>query len=305
MILTVVFAVAAAFSNAVNVFTQHSASISAPKREKGWRLVAYLFRQPLWLLGWIAAAGGFAFQAVALHGGQLSVVQPLLITELVFVLVLRRVWIHQDVARGAWVAVVVVCVALGVFLAVAEPTGGHPNAETAEWLSALLGFGAAIAVLAAAGMRGSPVRRTATFGVAGALAWALMAVFIKSTTDTLAMFGIGGTLARWPVYALAASAIAGTLLEQAALHVGPLSVSQPLLVVINPLASIVLSVWLFDERFTRSPARIIIAILSFAVMAVGVVVLSRTEPRDLTPSRLGGPDEPAQGRTTGDHRPPG
>ena len=89
------FAVAAAFSNGVNVLTQHRASIGAPGREKGWHLVGYLFRQPLWLLGWIAAVGGFVFQALALHRGQLSVVQPLLITELVFVLVLRRVWIHR------------------------------------------------------------------------------------------------------------------------------------------------------------------------------------------------------------------
>ena len=66
----------------------------------------------------------------------MSVVQPVLVTELVFVLVLRRVWIRQDVARAAWAAVAVVCVALAVFLIVAEPTGGHPTPETAEWLSA-------------------------------------------------------------------------------------------------------------------------------------------------------------------------
>ncbi len=285
MILTFVFAVVAAFSNGVNVLTQHAASIGAPKREKGWRLVGYLFRQPLWLLGWIAALGGFVFQALALHDGQLSVVQPILVTELVFVLVLRRVWLRQEVARAAWVSALVVCVALGTFLAVAEPSGGHPNPETAEWLSALVAFGGAIALLTAAGTRGSPVRRTAAFALAGALAWALMAVFIKATTDTLAMFGIGGMLTRWPVYALAGAATAGTLLEQAALHVGPLSVSQPLLVVVNPLASIGLSIWLFDEHFTHSPARIIIALISFAVMAVGVIELSRTAPHDLAPSR--------------------
>src|ERR1700730_13675158 len=33
MTLTVVFALAAAFSNAVNLMTQHSASVGAPKRE--------------------------------------------------------------------------------------------------------------------------------------------------------------------------------------------------------------------------------------------------------------------------------
>ena len=47
-------------------------------------------------------------------------------------------------------------------------------------------------------------------------------------------------LTAWPVYALAAPAIAGTLLQQGALHVGPLSVSQPLMVMVDPLASIML-----------------------------------------------------------------
>jgi drug/metabolite transporter (DMT)-like permease len=284
MILTVVFAVAAAFSNGVNVLTQHWASIRAPKREKGWHLVRYLLRQPVWLLGWIAALGGFVLQALALHNGQLSVVQPILVTELVFVLVLRRLWIHQEVARTAWYAVLVVCVSLALFLAVAEPTGGTTNPETSDWLSSLLAFGGAIALFTVGGARGSPVRRAASFAVAGALAWALMAVFIKATTDTLAMFGVVGMLERWPLYALAVSAAAGTVLEQSALHVGPLSVSQPLLVVINPLASIGLSIWLFSEDFTRSPGRIVVALLSFAIMAMAIVVLSRAAPQDLTPS---------------------
>ena len=50
MFLAVVFALAAALANAVNLMTQHKASISAPKRVKGWRLAMYLPRQQLWLL---------------------------------------------------------------------------------------------------------------------------------------------------------------------------------------------------------------------------------------------------------------
>lgn len=133
---------------------------------------------------------------------------------------LRRVWIRQDVARAAWTAVLVVCGALAVFLAVAEPTGGHLTPETAEWLSALLVFGG-VALLAALGMRGSPTRRTALFAVAAALAWALMATFLKTATETLTTSGISGMLTRWPVYALVAAAITGTLLEQSALTSGP------------------------------------------------------------------------------------
>jgi drug/metabolite transporter (DMT)-like permease len=284
MTLTVAFALAAALASAVNLVTQHSASVGAPKQEKGWRLVAYLFRQPPWLVGWVAAAGAFAFQAVALHYGQLSVVQPVLVTELVFVLVLRRVWVRQDVARASWAAALVVCGALTVFLAAAEPTGGHSSPETAEWLSALPAFGGAIALLAVLGTRGSPIRRTALLAAAAGLAWALTATFVKTATETLAAFGVSGMLTRWPVYALVAAVISGTLLNQSALHVGPLSVSQPLLAIVNPVASIVLSVWLFDERFTDSPARIAIAVLAMAVLAAGVIALSRTAPKDLNPS---------------------
>jgi hypothetical protein len=106
----------------------------------------------------------------------------------------------------------------------------------------------------------------------------------KAATQTLATSGVGGMLTHWPVYALIGAAVTGTLLQQAALHVGPLSVSQPLLVIIDPFASIILSVWLFDERFTNSPAKITIAALAFAVMAAGLTVLSRTAPKDITPA---------------------
>ena len=38
--------------------------------------------------------------------------------------------------------------------------------------------------------------------------------------------GLGGMLTGWPHYAVIAATVSGTLLQQAALHVGPLSVCQ-------------------------------------------------------------------------------
>ena len=252
---------------------------------KGWRLALYLPRQPLWLAGVAAAVGSFVFQALALHNGPMSVVQPLLVTELVFVLVLRRVWIRQDVARAAWASVTVVCVSLGVFLAVGEPTGGHPFPAGKQWLSAGLVFGGAIAVLTLLGLRGAPARRAAALAAATGLTAALEASFLKTATQTLSVSGIGAMLTDWPVYAFIAATITGALLQQGALHVGPLAVSQPLLVITDPFASIILSVWLFGEHFTDSPAKVAIAVVAFAVMAAGVTMLTRTAPQDLTPSR--------------------
>lgn len=285
MALTVVFAIASAFSNALTLIAQHLVSVTAPEREKGWRLIGYLTRHPLWLFGTFVGVAAFAFQALALHFGLLSVVQPLLLTELVFVLVLRRVWIGQDITGAAWVAAAVVCVSLAVFLGLAEPTGGTASPSKGNWLSALLATSAVIVVLTASGIRGSPTQRAAVLAAAGSLAFALMATFIKTATQILAGSGLVGLIENWSPYALAATAVAAALLEQSALHVGPLSVSEPILVVVNPVASVGLSVWVFDEQFSASPARVSLAFGAFAVMVLGVVELSRTAPKNLSQTR--------------------
>ena len=282
--VVVVFALLAALSNAVNVTTQHMASTSDPRRSSGWRLVLYLIRNPLWLFGWAALAAAFVFQALALHLGLISVVQPLLATELVFVLVLRRFWVRQSIRLAAWGGAVLTCAGLGVFLSAGEPQGGHATPASGHWLSAMLACGIGAAVLAVLARWGSPGRRAGLYGSAAAVIWALEATFIKATTDTLSQFGVTGMFARWPVYAVALGGIAGLLLEQAALHVGPLRVSQPLMVIIDPLVSIALSVWLFEEHFTQDTGVLALAAVAFAAMCAGVVILTQTAPATMEAS---------------------
>jgi drug/metabolite transporter (DMT)-like permease len=281
MTVTIVFALAAALANAVHLMTQHAASLDVSGSHRGRKLVAQLLRHPLWLFGWAAAAAGFVFQALALHSGQLSIVQPLLVTELVFALLLRRFWVRQHIAKMAWTAALITCAALAVFLTVARPHGGHLQPDFADWATALAVFGGAVVLLAALARGGTPVRRAALYATAASITWALMAAFIKATTDLLAASGPVATLEHWPLYALVASGVVGSVLQQAALQVGPLSVSQPLIVVVDPAVAIVLSVWIFDERFTVGLVRRIIAAVAFCVMALGVTVLSRTAPSDL------------------------
>jgi len=282
--VTIVFALLAALSNALNVTTQHAASISSPEKATGWRFVAYLVGNPLWLFGWIALAGAFIFQALALSAGQLSVVQPLLVTELVFALLLRRVWLHQAIRPVTWWAAVVTCLSLTVFLATSEPQGGHPFPDGHVWVAACATTLGTAAVLVLLGLRGPPARRAALLGSATAILWALVATFIKTTTQTVSQFGVAGMLTHWPVYALAAGGLAAELLQQATLHAGPLSVSQPFLVVVDPIASIGLSIWIFDEYFTEDALRLTLGAASFALMCAAVAVLTRTAPPTMAPA---------------------
>jgi drug/metabolite transporter (DMT)-like permease len=276
--MVIVFALLAALANAVNEATQHVASTAAPSRSSGWKLVVYLFRNPLWLFGWVALIAAFVFQALALNEGQISVVQPLLATELVFMLLLRQVWIHQSIRPVTWAAATVTCVGLAVFITAGQPGGGQSTPASRHWYAAVLACCAAAAVLAVLARWGSPSLRAALYGSASAVMWALVATFIKATTDTLTEFGVVGMFARWPVYALAAGSVVALFLMQAALHVGPLRASQPFLVIIDPIVSIALSVWLFDEKFTADGAVLAIAAIGFAVMCAGVVLLTQTAP---------------------------
>jgi drug/metabolite transporter (DMT)-like permease len=303
----IVFALLAAFCNAVNEATQHVASIASPRRSSGWRLVIYLFRNPLWLFGWVALAGAFVFQALALHFGLISVVQPVLATELVFMLVLRRFWIHQAIRPITWGAAALTCVSLTVFVVMSEPRGGQPDPISQHWLAAGLACCAVAAVLALLARWGSPPWRAALYAASAAVMWALVATFIKATTDTLAQFGVVGMFTHWSLYALALGSAAALILQQAALHVGPLRVSQPFLVIVDPMVSIALSVWLFGEHFTSDAAVLAVAAIAFAVMCAAVVVLTQTAPAtmqaDAPPADA--PRAPAAGTDAAPADPPG
>ena len=276
--MTDLLALASAMSGAVNVLTQRVSSRTGPSGS-WWRLARYLLRQPLWLIGVAAAIAAFVLQAAALEHGQLSVVQPLLVTELVFVLVLRRLWLRQPVRTAAWASAALTCAGLSVFLVAAEPRGGTPMPTSNAWIETICVFGGASVAMTLLAARGSPVRRAALYGAASAVAGALAATFIKTAVETLTRDGPVSVLSSWPTYALAVSGVASAILFQAALHVGPLTVSQPIMLVLNPIVSIWMSVWLFAEHFTGDKAVLAAGAAGFAALVVGVVLLTRTAPQ--------------------------
>jgi drug/metabolite transporter (DMT)-like permease len=282
-IVPVLFALLAAASNALNMVMQHIASIGDPEHSKGRRFVGYLASNPLWLLGWAALAAAFVFQALALHNGLISVVQPLLVTELVFALILRWLWLHQSIRPVTWWAAALTCVFVAVFIAMAEPSGGSALPTSGAWASAAAATAATATLLALLGLRGSPGRRAALLGASASMLWALVATFIKATTDTLTQFGVSGMFTHWPIYALAVTGLAAEYLNQAALHVGPLSISQPFIVIVDPIVSIALSVWIFGETFSADVARLAVGSFAFAAMCVAVTVLARTAPATMDP----------------------
>lgn len=279
--MTILFALLTSLTNALAVALQHIASTSDTKKSSGWKFVVYLFTHPLWLLGWLALCGSLVFQALALHFGPLSVVQPVLVTELIVALVLRQLWLRQSIRMVTWMAAVVTGGGLVIFLVSTSPHAHGLAPRSSAWTAPSLVCVAVVALLIVLAQRGAPSRKAALFASATAVMWALEATFIKATTDSITALGFWGAFGRWPIYALIVGGILGLLCEQAALHVGPLSVSQPFIVIVDPVVSVVLGIWIYHERLRAGAVHLSIGVLAFAVMCAGVVVLTRTAPASM------------------------
>ena len=276
--MTILFALLTSLTNALAVTLQHIASTSDTEKSSGWKFVSYLLRHPLWLLGWVALCGSLIFQALALHFGPLSLVQPILVTELILALVLRQFWLGQSIRGVTWSAAVVTGAGLVIFLVTTSPHGRSFLPTSSAWTVPSIVCVAVVALFVALAQRGSPARRAALFASATAVMWALEATFIKAATDTISALGYGGMFTRWPVYALIVGGVVGLLCEQAALHVGPLSVSQTFIVIVDPLVSVALGIWLYRDRLHHDALHLSVGVVAFAVMCAGIVALTRTAP---------------------------
>jgi drug/metabolite transporter (DMT)-like permease len=279
MLAAIVFAVLSALSNAGSAVLQRLAVVDRTSEARSlWRTAIDLVRQPVWLLGGLFLIGTFGFQALALYFGPLSVVQPVLVLELIFTLGLRVFLLHDGIASRTWSAALMICLGLGAFLVVASPSEGTHVPNAGQWMLAVGTRALIVVALLLLARYGSVARRAALFGAATAVVWSVDAAFMKQTVDELAHSGLPGLLTHWPLYAMIATGVLGTILLQAAYAVGPLAASQAPLLIVDPLASIVLGIELFHEQLRTGPGYVFGAVVSLAVLGAGVVMLSIWAP---------------------------
>ena len=249
--------------------------------------------QKFWLLGTAALLGGYLFQAVALSKGQLAIVQPLLVTTIVFALPLGHFLTQQAVDRRQIVAAGLVVVGLAVFTVVGNAAQGNDDAPSWEWAVAIVVLGTAAAVLAAIGGRGSLARKAGTYGACAGLLYGLSASLWKPTSASFSSGGLGGMLGNWELYAFAVAGILGFLVQQVSLATGRLAPSVAMTSVVNPLVSILIGTALLDERLAGPTWHKILAYTGLALALVAAMLITRAAEE----ARAPGPDLGPAGAT--------
>jgi drug/metabolite transporter (DMT)-like permease len=233
-----------------------------------------LARQKWWLAGTIALLVGYLFQAVALGNGRLAVIQPLLVTTIVFALPLGYFLTDQVVGRREIAGAAVVVLGLAVFTVVGQAADGNDNAPANEWAVAVLFFGSIAAVLLYLGGRGPIVRKAALYGASAGVLFGLSAALCKPTVEILGDDGITGVIESWELYAFAAAGILAFVIQQVSLATGKLAASVATVSVCNPIVGILIGTLLLDERLADPLSHKVVAYAGLGVALAGAVLIS-------------------------------
>jgi drug/metabolite transporter (DMT)-like permease len=285
-----VLALGAALVAAVTAVLQRIAIEDAPAEATlRLELMAHVVKRKIWLLGFALMLGQFVLQATALRFGQLSTVQPVLTTELLFLALLLAFVFHQPLRAREWTGAAAIVGGLATFLVVARPKVGVQSPSAAAWVSLTLIIAVLVAALVAAARRGPRWWRAAAFGGSAAVLVAYNAAIIKAVT-TLITKGWGHVFVAWQPYALAVSGLGSLFLLQNALHAGPLTASRATSVIVNPLASILIGITVFSETLRTGSGAVAGELLGLAVMCTGAVLLTQS-PLVAGAGVPGGPSE--------------
>lgn len=277
-IAAIVCALVAALLFAVASVAQQRAAAAVPE---GSALMRSLLRSKRWWAAIVGDVGGYGMQVLALSFGAVLVVQPILVSSLVFALPLSARLNHQRITGRAAATALVLVAALVTFLIVGDPTAGEETAPLREWLVPLTILLSIVALATLAGLLvPNPSGRALALGLAGGALFGLAAA-LTDRVVTLFDDGLGAVLTGWQTWALVAAGLLGFYLQQRAYQAGPLAASLPAAAVAEPLAAAFLGLTALDEQLRTDGAGLIVVAASVVVMCVATVALCRTQAAPL------------------------
>ncbi len=263
---------------AVGIVVRQRATLDVPA-EDGVSAVMFrtLLRRPLWWAGTAAAVAGFVFQALALANGSLLLVQPILVSALLFALPLSARLAHRRVTRAEWAWAVLLTAALAVFVVLAKASPGDYEASLST--SALVAVVCTIAVLACVIVATRVIGwiRAVLLAVAVGVLFGVVAVLTKLVMHVLTHEGLTAVLTTPVLYLLGLLGVVATLLQQSSFHAGSLQTSVPTMLVLEPMVAVILGAVVLGEQLNADRWDAIAIAVATVAMVAGTIALGRDE----------------------------
>jgi drug/metabolite transporter (DMT)-like permease len=249
-------------------------------------LLARVLRRRRWWTGQGIIAIAWCSYAFALHIGPVALVQPVLVTGLVFGTVASARLARRRLDRRLLVASGACVVGLATFLAVARPQ--VPAVPPSPGFPPLLGVAVVAGVIGVLGLRGvgwgEPVRAALLALATGGFYGLTATLFSTALREP----GLVAALTTWYGAGALVGAACGWGLSQRALHLGRMN--APVNAVIgttDPAVAVLLGVLVLGEHVASTPLDLIGEILAAAVVVAGTVVITRHSAAVLRDDRAG------------------
>jgi drug/metabolite transporter (DMT)-like permease len=253
-----------------------------------------LLLQWVWLAGLLAQIVGVVLQAAALDRGRVSIIQPLLVTTVIWALPLGYFLTHQTVGRREVVGAAIIVVGLALFASFGDPAAGVDNAPGSDWAASILVIAMACAALLVFANRGSVSMRAALLGTVAGMLYGLSATLMKPVVESWHADGLGDVLAGWEFWVWAAAGIVGFLFQQLSLSTGRLVPSVATVSVANPVVSVLLGALVLQERLDKNPPwHAVVAVGALGLALFGAVVISSARESGREVERTTSEPEPA------------
>ena len=275
--LSLALAVFAAWGNAVASVLQRKADRDEPEGQaNGVMLLWHLVHRRAWLGGIAAQIVAFLLQSAALATGPIAVVQPILVLELAFALLLASMVFRRRLHAREWTAIAGMTIGLASMLFALQPAGGNPHRASAVGWAAGVALSLAVAgVFVVLGYRAEGLRRAAYFGLATGIGFGLIAALVAGIGAAYGASGIAGVLRAPQTYLVIAFGPVFFFLLQKSLQAGQLVASQPALTLANPVVSVAFGTAVFDEHL-RTGTWLILALFGAALIIGSTVLLARS-----------------------------
>ena len=271
-------ALLAALFLAIGIVVRQRATIDVPA-EHGVSsvMVLTLIRRPLWWAGTAAAVAGYVFQALALANGSLLLVQPILVSALLFALPMSAHLAHRRVTRGEWAWALLLTLSLAVFVVLAKTRPGDYEASLATSAVVALVCTAAVAACVIVAVRTMGWRRAVLLAVAVGVLFGVVAVLTKLVMHLLIHDGLRSVLTTPVLYLLVVLGIVAVILQQSSFHAGSLQTSVPTMLVLEPVIAVVLGAVVLGEHLIVDGVKAVALTVAVAAMAAATVALGRDE----------------------------
>lgn len=276
--LVVLLSICAAIFMAIGIVVRQRATMDVPA-ELGVSTVMLttLLRRPLWWFGTTAAVFGYVFQALALIKGSLLLVQPLLVSALLFALPLSARMAGRRVTRGEWLWAGLLTISLAVFVLLARPgpqqqVASIPTAAIVGAVCLLIIVGCVVVAVRLGGWQ-----RAVLLAVSVGVLFGVVAVVTRVVMHLADQRGLLSLLTTPAPYALVVLGVIATLLQQSAFHAGALQTSVPTMLVLEPVVAVVLGALLLGEALEAGRYQAIALTVAIAAMTAATVALGRDE----------------------------